>query len=106
MNSATSCSAAISIFGAFGYFAIASARIAVTISQPSSPVISFQPCAPLKMTFQSGILLGDDAGQRLDHQRRVDAVGLQLRARDGEIGIDDDDVLAEVDALGVPRRSS
>ena len=47
-----------------------------------------------------GVLLGDDAGQRLDHQRGVDAVGLELRARDGEIGVDHGDVLAEIDALG------
>src|SRR3954454_3400022 len=47
------------------------------------------------------ILPGDDAGQRLDHQRRVDAAGLELRPRDREIGIDHGDVLAEVETLGV-----
>src|SRR3954447_8693846 len=41
------------------------------------------------------ILLQDDAGERLDHQGRLDAVGLQLCARDG----DDGDILAELDAL-------
>src|SRR4029079_12704710 len=40
-----------------GFLAIAPARRAVTISQPSPPVISFQPCAPLKMTRQSGFCL-------------------------------------------------
>jgi hypothetical protein len=54
---AVSCSAASSICGAFGFFAIESARIAGTISQPASPAISFQPSAPLKMTCQSGFCL-------------------------------------------------
>ena len=78
-----------------------STRIAGTISQPSWPVISFQPSAPLKIIFQLGFCLHDDAGQRLDHQRGLDAVGLELRAGDGEVGVDDGDVLAELDALGV-----
>src|SRR5262249_23633616 len=37
-----------------GTRAIVSARSAGTISQPSCPVISFHPCAPLKMMFQVG----------------------------------------------------
>src|SRR3954447_11498336 len=47
------------------------------------------------------ILLQDDAGERLDDQGGLDAVGLQLRARDGEVGVDDGDVLAELDALRI-----
>ena len=50
--------------------------------------------------FPVRILLEDDACQRLDHQCGVDAVSLELRASDCEIGVDHDDVLAEVDALG------
>ena len=47
------------------------------------------------------ILPGDDAGQRLDHQRGIDPAGLQLCARDGKVRIDHRDVLAEIHALGV-----
>ena len=47
------------------------------------------------------ILPQRNAGQRLDHQRRIDAVGLELRARNGEVGIDHGDALAELDALGI-----
>src|ERR1700730_3176284 len=46
------------------------------------------------------ILSRDDAGERLDDERRLDPVCLQLRARDREVGVDDGDILAEVDALG------
>ena len=45
------------------------------------------------------ILLQDDAGERLDDQGGLDAVGLQLCARDSEVGVDDGDILAELDAL-------
>src|ERR1019366_4311632 len=45
-------------------------------------------------------LLGADARHRVGHQGGVDASGLQLRTGDAEIGVDDGDVLAEVDALG------
>src|SRR4029079_8913955 len=51
MNAATSWSAATSIFGALGFFAMASARIAVTISQPPVPVICFQPDQPSHSAF-------------------------------------------------------
>ena len=54
---ATSLSAASSIFGPSGTRAMASARIAGTISHPFSPVISFQPSAPLKMMCQDGFCL-------------------------------------------------
>ena len=53
------------------------------------------------MIFQSGFCLQDDAGERLDHQRGIDAVGLELRPRHREVRVDDGDVLAKVDALGV-----
>src|SRR6478735_4615454 len=46
--------AASSILGPAGMRWIASVRIAGTISHPSCPVISFQPSAPLKITFQLG----------------------------------------------------
>ena len=79
---------------------MASARIAVTISHPSCPVISFQPCGAVENHLPVGILLDDDTRQRLDHQCSVDAVGFELRARNGEVGVDDSDVLAKIDALG------
>ena len=47
------------------------------------------------------MLLAADACQRFDYQGRIDASGLELRAGDTKIGVDDGDVLAEVDALGI-----
>src|ERR1041385_8385448 len=47
------------------------------------------------------VLLQDDAGERLDHQRSVDPAGLELGARHREVGVDGDDVLAEIDAFRV-----
>src|SRR6185436_16589686 len=47
------------------------------------------------------ILLQNDAGEWLDNQRALATLGLQLRARDGEVGVDHGDILAELDALRV-----
>jgi len=61
----------------------------------------FPPLRAVENDPPARILSQRDAGERLDHQRRLDAVGLKLGARDGEVGVDHGDVLAEIDAFGV-----
>jgi len=93
---------ASSIFGPFGMRLIASARIAGTISQPSVPVIP-SASGTVEDYLPARILLGDMLAN-VRSQRRLDAAGFKLRARDGEIGVDDGDVFDQVEALG--RRTS
>jgi hypothetical protein len=75
--------------------------MAGTISQPSCPVNFSPPLRAVEDDLPARILPQRNAGQRLDHQRGIDAIGFELRARNREVRIDHGDVLAEFDAFGV-----